>query len=151
MYSSVDFSLLDLPHSISNCLIRNGFANVVIFINCALKNVCHLLNRDKIMTQVIENSIVEKLTIGLTPSHLSVENESYMHNVPPGSESHFKVVVVSEQFETKRLVQRHQLVYKCVQEELANSVHALAIHAYTPQEWQKQGIAPDSPKCMGKS
>ncbi len=101
------------------------------------------------MAQVIENTIVEKLTSAFTPSHLTVENESHMHNVPPGSESHFKVVVVSNDFTDKRLVQRHQLVYKQVQNELANGVHALAIHAYTPTEWEKQDKAPTSPQCMG--
>jgi BolA protein len=101
------------------------------------------------MAHVIENSIVEKLTSAFTPSHLSVENESYMHNVPPGSESHFKVVVVSNEFAGKRLVQRHQLVYKQVEDELANGVHALSIHAYTPTEWEKQETAPKSPECLG--
>lgn len=101
------------------------------------------------MTKIIESSIESKLSDGLAPSFLSVENESHMHNVPPGSESHFKVVVVSDQFESKRLVQRHQLVYRQLQQELANGVHALAIHAYTQAEWQAKGQAPSSPQCMG--
>jgi BolA protein len=107
------------------------------------------LKKEYQMATVIEPKIVDKLSTGLTPVHLTVLNESHMHNVPPGSESHFKVVVVSDQFEGKRLVQRHQLVYQLLQDELANGVHALAIHAYTDSEWQKQGAAPDSPQCMG--
>ncbi|WP_317932044.1 BolA family protein [Halioxenophilus sp. WMMB6] len=101
------------------------------------------------MTQPIATAIRTKLTEALSPSELSVINESHMHNVPPGSESHFKVVVVSDQFQDKRLVQRHQMIYQPLQAELANGVHALAIHAYTADEWQKQGIAPESPKCLG--
>ncbi len=101
------------------------------------------------MAKVIEPQIEQKLTQGLAPSFLSVENESHMHNVPPGSESHFKVVVVSDQFEGKRLVQRHQLVYQQLQAELAGGVHALAIHAYTPAQWQEKALAPDSPQCLG--
>lgn len=42
----------------------------------------------------IETKIRECLQ-KLSPSHLEVVNESYMHNVPKGSESHFKVLVVS--------------------------------------------------------
>ncbi|GAK85288.1 cell division protein BolA [Vibrio ponticus] len=48
---------------------------------------------------MIEETIQTKLHQQLSPTHLEVINESYMHNVPPGSESHFKVIVVSEQFE----------------------------------------------------
>lgn len=101
------------------------------------------------MAKVVETSIEAKLTRGFAPHYMSVENESHMHNVPPGSESHFKVVIVSDQFAGKRLVQRHQMVYQQLQEELAGAVHALAIHAYTQPEWQAKGEAPDSPQCMG--
>ena len=99
----------------------------------------------------IQNTITEKLKASLDPSHLYVENESNNHNVPPGSESHFKVTVVSEQFEGKRLIQRHRAVNACLSEELANDIHALAIHTYTAAEWQEQGVSPASPDCMGGS
>ena len=69
-----------------------------------------------------------------------------------GKESHFKLTIVSEAFTGKRLVARHQLIYELVTELLTaqgGSVHALAIHAYTPQEWQ--GQSPDSPLCAGQN
>ena len=98
----------------------------------------------------VEQAIVNKLSRDLDPSTLEVTNESFMHSVPEGSESHFKLVVVSEKFESKRLVQRHQMVYATLADELAGPVHALAIHTYTSKEWQvKEGSAPDSPKCHG--
>lgn len=50
------------------------------------------------MTNPVEKSIQNKLTEKLEPSHLEIINESYMHNVPKGAETHFKVVVVSEKF-----------------------------------------------------
>merc|ERR1711911_379752 len=53
----------------------------------------------------VENSIREKLTTDLNPHHLDIINESYMHNVPRGSETHFKVVVVSNKFENLSLLQ----------------------------------------------
>ena len=53
----------------------------------------------------IENSIKEKLSADLNPLHLDIINESYMHNVPRGSETHFKVVVVSDKFEKLSLLQ----------------------------------------------
>lgn len=52
----------------------------------------------------IEQAITEALQIQLQPIHLEVVNESYMHNVPKGAETHFKVLVVSEKFESLPLI-----------------------------------------------
>lgn len=95
--------------------------------------------------------IEQKLLDAFTPSHLEVINESNNHNVPPGSESHFKVIIVAEAFEGERLIKRHRLVNGVLSEELANKIHALALHTYTDKEWQAQyaGNAPTSPNCMG--
>lgn len=101
------------------------------------------------MTRPVENRIKEKLTDELHPAHLRVDNESYKHNVPPGSESHFKVEVVAEALAGLTPVRRHQLVYGALKEEMAGPVHALAIHAYAPDEWP--GQSPDSPECRGGS
>lgn len=96
-----------------------------------------------------EDDITQKLQDALNPGHLEVINESHMHNVPPGSESHFKVVVVSDAFEGKMLVARHRMINKALAEELAGSIHALALHTMTPAEWSEKGAAPQSPPCMG--
>ena len=53
----------------------------------------------------MENSIRLKLMEHFQPNHLEILNESYMHNVPKGSETHFKVLVVSEKFESLPLIQ----------------------------------------------
>ncbi|AWY00737.1 transcriptional regulator [Marinomonas primoryensis] len=93
----------------------------------------------------IDQRINEKIDI----HHMTLENESYMHNVPEGSESHFKLVLVSDVFQGKRLVQRHQLVYATLQEEMTK-IHALAMHLYSIQEWsERNALAPSSPKCHG--
>lgn len=55
-------------------------------------------------TKPIESSIRKKLKESFDPYFIDVVNESYMHNVPKGSETHFKVVVVSEQFDNKPLI-----------------------------------------------
>lgn len=52
----------------------------------------------------IEQAITEALQMKLEPIHLEVVNESYMHNVPKGAETHFKVLVVSEKFESLPLI-----------------------------------------------
>lgn len=101
---------------------------------------------------MIKERIIDKLHHAFSPLHLDVENESYMHNVAAGSESHFKVVVVSEQFDGMRLLARHRAVNTVLADELANDIHALAMHTYTGSEWQNlHGEAPVSPPCHGGS
>ncbi|XP_037084189.1 DNA-binding transcriptional regulator BolA-like [Pollicipes pollicipes] len=97
----------------------------------------------------VSRSIQSKLS-QLKPSHLEVINESFMHNVPKGSETHFKVVVVSEAFSRKPPIQRHRLVNGLLRDELAAGVHALSIVAKTPEQWAaaEGGVSP-SPKCLG--
>jgi len=99
----------------------------------------------------VEDDITAKLQTALNPAHLEVTNESHMHNVPPGSESHFKVVAVSEEFAGKMLIARHRLINKALAEELEGPIHALALHTLTPDEWNEKGAAPESPPCMGGS
>jgi stress-induced morphogen len=96
-----------------------------------------------------QQRITEKLRETLTPSVLEVENESHGHNVPKGSETHFRVTVVAPQFEGKGPVARHKLVYAALGEELAKGLHALAITARTPAEWDAQPAANESPRCHG--
>ena len=83
----------------------------------------------------------------LQPTHLSIANESHGHGgYFPGKESHFKVIIVSGQFDGMRAVQRHQKVYAAVGDLIAPSrIHALAIHAFVPSEWQGQDTS--SPEC----
>ncbi|MFN4262481.1 MAG: BolA family protein [Thioalkalivibrionaceae bacterium] len=102
-------------------------------------------------TQQTKQSVIElKLTEAFAPIHLSVENESHRHNVPPGSESHFKVTLVSESFRGLSLIARHRAINRVLAEELAGGVHALALHTMDPDEWLKRaGQVPDSPPCHG--
>lgn len=54
--------------------------------------------RNMSVEKPVENAIRGKLTENLSPTYLEIMNESYMHNVKPGSETHFKLVLASEQF-----------------------------------------------------
>jgi BolA protein len=99
----------------------------------------------------IAASIEKKLLSAFSPLHLDVINESSNHNVPPGSESHFKVTIVSKDFEEQRLIKRHRAVNSVLSEELAEKIHALALHTYTEKEWQDYYAdnTPLSPNCLG--
>lgn len=100
----------------------------------------------------MHETIERKLAEGLVLEHLELVNESGNHNVPKGSETHFKAVLVSEEFAGKSLVDRQRTVYGLLAAELANGVHALALHTYTEDEWRRRhGGAPLSPPCLGGS
>ena len=100
----------------------------------------------------LQRSIEHKLTASLQPTHLEVINESHRHSVPPGSETHFKVVVVSPAFSGQRLVQRHQSVNALLAGELAGDLHALSMETLTPDEWAaRAGSTLQSPPCLGGS
>lgn len=94
-----------------------------------------------------EAKIVNKLKEAFSPQELMVENESYMHSVPKGSETHFRVTVVSTAFEGKSLVQQHAMVYAILKEELKSQVHALAVETSTPDKWRPR--TGTSPPCLG--
>jgi len=105
------------------------------------------------MQSVIEAKIETKIETklgSLNPQHLVIENESHMHS-GPATDSHFKVTLVSDAFTGVRTVARHQKVYGILAEELQGPVHALALHLYTPEEWNKTTSVPDSPQCLGGS
>jgi BolA family transcriptional regulator, general stress-responsive regulator len=98
--------------------------------------------------QIIE----QKLKSSFSPLHLEVIDESHNHSVPKGAESHFKVVLVSEDFKGKKLIERHRQVNKVLAEELREGIHALALHTMSPEDWFNHGgTVPDSPECLGGS
>ena len=98
----------------------------------------------------IQQKITQKLNDNIPAEHLEVINESNMHNVPPGSESHFKITIVSDAFIGKSLLAQHRMINAVLKDELEHDIHALALHTYTPEQWhESRGISPQSPPCLG--
>ena len=97
----------------------------------------------------IQDQVECCLTEHFSPLFAEIVNESHMHNVPRGSETHFKVTLVSDVFVGLRLVQRHQEVYRILQSLMGSPIHALALHTYTESEWSERNGSPNSPHCMG--
>ncbi|MBF6057179.1 BolA family protein [Thiomicrorhabdus heinhorstiae] len=96
----------------------------------------------------LQQQIEEAISQGFEVEWMALENESHQH-AGPATESHFKLTLVSPQFTDLSRVKRQQAVYKILQ-DLMPQFHALALHTYSPQEWQKRGeSAPQSPKCGG--
>jgi len=98
----------------------------------------------------MQNQIEEKLTTLLAPEFLDIINESSMHS-GPATESHFKVVAVSNEFDGKMLIARHRMINEALADEL-QSIHALSLHTMTPDEYfEKGGKIAESPACEGGS
>jgi BolA protein len=82
--------------------------------------------------------ITDKLTKAFAPQRLDVVDESHLHaghaGSRPGGETHFRIHIVAQAFEGKSRIARHRMINDMLSEELAGSVHALAIHAASPGE-----------------
>jgi acid stress-induced BolA-like protein IbaG/YrbA len=73
--------------------------------------------------------IQQYIAAGLTCTHLEVE----------GDGQHFTALIVSEAFQGKRLIQRHQLVYAALGDRMREEIHALSMKTLTPKEFAKNG------------
>jgi len=93
--------------------------------------------------------IIRDLNSAFAVNHLYLENESYMHNVPANSETHFKLVIVSDDFCATPKVKRHQSIYSVLSTTM-KSIHALSIQAFTLDEFKADPIILKSPDCAHK-
>ncbi len=100
----------------------------------------------------VREQLEQRLLEQLQPERMNLENESHRHSVPPGSESHWNLVVVSPIFENRSLLQRQRTVYGAVG-DLMQRIHALTMKTLTPAEWEAAGgdVANPAPPCMGGS
>lgn len=96
-----------------------------------------------------QKRIYKTLTNKLEPEIIIVDDESNMHSVPDGAESHFKLTIVSPRFENVTRINRHRLINSLLSTEFEIGLHALSLHLYTPAEWD--GTTPKSPACKGGS
>ena len=95
----------------------------------------------------VEKKIEHTLRDNFDLSHLEVINESHMHSGSK-TETHFKVILVSDEFVGVKLVQRHRKINELLKFELENGAHALSPHLFTKNEWKdKSEYVKDSPPC----
>jgi BolA protein len=85
-----------------------------------------------------EAVIREKLMLGLEPTRLDVINESELHaghrSSPGTGDSHYRIVVVAPRFAGQSRLARHRMINELLADELAGGIHALAVHAFAPDE-----------------
>ena len=86
----------------------------------------------------MEARIQAKLTAGLDPIALTIEDESHRHaghaGARAGGETHYRIKVASARFSGKGRVERHRMVYALLADEIAAGVHALALQTSAPGE-----------------
>lgn len=78
------------------------------------------------------------LTEALTPERFEIVDNSAAHAGHAGAQrggGNYHVKIVSEAFEGKSLVQRHQLIYKTLGDLMKQEIHALGIDALSPSEF----------------
>jgi len=97
----------------------------------------------------VYETIVSQLNLSFDVENLFLENESFMHNVPLNSETHFKLIIVSNDFTDLTNVKRHQCIYKALNDTMTR-IHALSIQAFTLDEYLKNPIILESPDCANK-
>lgn len=100
----------------------------------------------------IADSLRAKLEQAFRPLYLELENESHQH-AGPGSETHFRLVLVSDAFSGLSRVDRQRRVMDLFDEERGRGLHALTLRVMTPQEWEpiKDSFQMQSPACAGGS
>ena len=75
--------------------------------------------------QMNVNDIKALIVAGLPGAQVAVETDD---------NTHFAALVVADQFDGKRTIQRHQLIYAALGNKMGNEIHALSIQALTPAE-----------------
>ncbi|KAI9755514.1 MAG: hypothetical protein M4579_004240 [Chaenotheca gracillima] len=90
----------------------------------------------------VEDVMRTKITDALKPSTLEIYNDSHLHahhqamRESVSSETHFRVVITSEEFQSKMQPARHRMVYALLKEEMdrVGGIHALQLRTQTPEE-----------------
>jgi len=78
-----------------------------------------------------EECVKQRIESGLTSAQIQVLDMK-------GTGDHFSAVVISDEFEGKSLVKRHQMVYATVSDVLTKELHALQLKTYSCREWEQE-------------
>jgi len=81
--------------------------------------------------------IRSRLAETFSPQVCQLEDESALHVGHAGAASgggHFRLTIVAAKFENQSRINRHRLVYDCLDDMMKKDIHALAITALAPSE-----------------
>ena len=75
--------------------------------------------------------VQKKIEQGLPKAEVAVQDLT-------GNLDHFQVLVISEDFQGKTMVEQHQMVYEALGDAMKEAIHALALKTFTPEQWKNQ-------------
>lgn len=93
--------------------------------------------KEKLTSELDATYVVRSCCISYTLRLIDLDKPQEVKDTSGGCGGQkFEVVIVSAQFEGKRLLERHRLVHQCLAKEL-ESIHAFSQKTYTPEQWEK--------------
>ena len=90
----------------------------------------------------IADKISEILCQKLSVEKIRIEDESFKHanhqETKKSQGGHFSILIVSQSFKDKKPLERHRMIYSALMNQFKDKIHALAIQALTPEEYEKK-------------
>ena len=86
----------------------------------------------------LQNIISKKISEEISVDHIHVYDYTAQHENHATFEGnyHLSMTLVSPDFESMSLIERHQLVYKALNEYMHGEIHALTMKTLTPEEFK---------------
>lgn len=89
------------------------------------------------MTIERSSQIQQLLEAAFSPTEILVKDQSHLHAGHAGARDgmgHFEVTIVAAEFDGKRRIERHRMIYAALGELMRTDIHALSINAFSPTE-----------------
>ena len=99
------------------------------------------------MSQILIDTLTEKLKTALDAQHVAVVDNTWQHAGHSGAAggSHVDITIVSPKFQDTLLLDRHRIVHQALKAEMSTFIHALQLQVFTPEEWaHKNEVQPSS-------
>lgn len=84
------------------------------------------------------NALRQHLMTTLEATHVAIDDHTPEHAGHPASagRAHLALTLVSSCFEGRSPLDRHRLVHRAIQADMASWIHAVTLKTHTPGEWQ---------------
>lgn len=93
-----------------------------------------------------KSKIIELITENLNVLHHEIINDSKLHS-RPGDNTHYRLLVVSKDFEGLSTVKKHQMVYGALKPIFDEGLHSLSLSVFSESEYDGESLSAPS-KCF---